>query len=75
MTTLLAPRALDRPDGGYDPRRWTALPVPLAALFMALFDFFVVGIAAPSAQRDLTGGVAGVEPILSASRSRMPPAC
>ena len=65
MTTLQRAPALDKSDGGYDQRRWTALPIPLAALFMALFDFFVVGLAAPSAQRDLTGGVAGVELILS----------
>ncbi|MBV8080849.1 MAG: MFS transporter [Actinobacteria bacterium] len=35
------------------PRRWEALPVILVATFMALFDVFVVNVAAPSLQRDL----------------------
>ncbi len=37
----------------YDPRRWKALPVVLAATFMSLFDIFVVNVAAPSIQHDL----------------------
>jgi EmrB/QacA subfamily drug resistance transporter len=36
-----------------DPRRWRMLPVILTATFMALFDFFVVNVAAPSFQQDL----------------------
>ncbi|WP_432842704.1 MFS transporter [Dactylosporangium sp. CA-092794] len=42
------------------------LPLPLAVLFLALFDFFAMGIAAPVAQRDLTGGGSGAELILAA---------
>lgn len=36
-----------------DPRRWQMLPVILTATFMALFDFFVVNVAAPTLQHDL----------------------
>jgi EmrB/QacA subfamily drug resistance transporter len=36
-----------------DPRRWEALPVILVASFMALFDAFVVNVAAPDLQQDL----------------------
>ncbi|WP_113702240.1 MFS transporter, partial [Nonomuraea lactucae] len=66
MTSVLEARRVDAPVTAYDPRRWKALPLPLAALFMMLFDFFAVGVAAPSAQRALTGGVAGLELIVSA---------
>ncbi|HXW79483.1 MAG TPA: MFS transporter, partial [Acidimicrobiales bacterium] len=41
------------PGGGYDSRRWLALPVVLSATFMSLFDVFVVNVAAPSIQHDL----------------------
>lgn len=44
-----------------DPRRWRALPIVLSATFMALFDFFVVNVAAPSIQGDLHASGAGVE--------------
>jgi len=50
----------------YDPRRWRILPVPLSALFIALFDFLAVGIAAPSILRSLTGSVDSLGLILSA---------
>jgi MFS family permease len=36
-----------------DPRRWRSLPIILLASFMALFDVFVVNVAAPSIERDL----------------------
>src|ERR1700757_4976179 len=36
-----------------DPRRWLMLPVVLLAMFMAVFDIWVVNVAAPSLQRDL----------------------
>jgi MFS family permease len=36
-----------------DPRRWEALPVILVAAFMALFDVFVINVAAPDIQEDL----------------------
>jgi EmrB/QacA subfamily drug resistance transporter len=35
------------------PQRWRWLPVILTATFMALFDFFVVNVAAPSFEHDL----------------------
>lgn len=44
-----------------DPRRWRALAVVLSATFMALFDFFVVNVAAPQIQLDLHATGAGVE--------------
>jgi EmrB/QacA subfamily drug resistance transporter len=34
-------------------RRWLALPVILAPIFMAILDVFIVNVAAPSLQRDL----------------------
>jgi EmrB/QacA subfamily drug resistance transporter len=37
------------------------LPVILTATFMALFDFFVVNVAAPSLQRDLHAGPSALE--------------
>jgi EmrB/QacA subfamily drug resistance transporter len=40
-------------DTALDPRRWQMLPVILTATFMALFDFFVVNVAAPSFEHDL----------------------
>jgi EmrB/QacA subfamily drug resistance transporter len=40
------------------------LPVILSATFMALFDFFVVNIAAPSLQQDLNAGEAALELIV-----------
>src|SRR4051812_17086323 len=43
------------------PRRWTMLPVILSATFMALFDFFVVNVAAPSLEHDLGAGPAALE--------------
>jgi EmrB/QacA subfamily drug resistance transporter len=44
-----------------DPRRWKVLPVLLSALFMAMFDYFVVNVAAPSLQHDLGATEAGIE--------------
>ncbi|WP_067702048.1 MFS transporter [Nocardia jejuensis] len=41
--------------------RWRALPVLLAAMFMAMFDYFVVNVAASSLQTDLHAGEAGLE--------------
>lgn len=40
------------------------LPVILSATFMALFDFFVVNVAAPSLQSDLGAGEAALELIV-----------
>jgi MFS family permease len=45
---------------GY-PGRWKALPVLLVATFMALFDLFVVNVAAPSIQSSLHSGTAALE--------------
>jgi EmrB/QacA subfamily drug resistance transporter len=36
-----------------DPRRWKALPVILVAAFMALFDVFVVNVAAPDIRQSV----------------------
>jgi EmrB/QacA subfamily drug resistance transporter len=47
-----------------DPRRWLMLPVILSATFMALFDFFVVNVAAPSLEHDLNAGQAALELIV-----------
>jgi EmrB/QacA subfamily drug resistance transporter len=47
-----------------DPRRWRTLPVILTATFMALFDFFVVNVAAPSLQKDLHAGDSMLELIV-----------
>jgi EmrB/QacA subfamily drug resistance transporter len=44
-----------------DPRRWRMLPVILSATFMAMFDFFVVNVAAPSLQHDLRVSDAALE--------------
>ncbi|HEV7679479.1 MAG TPA: MFS transporter [Candidatus Dormibacteraeota bacterium] len=48
-----------------DPRRWRSLPIMLTALFMALFDVFVVNVAAPSIQRDLGASSGGLELVLA----------
>ena len=52
------PPPAERPP---DPRRWRALPVLPSALFMAMFDYFVVNVAAPSLQHDLGASEAAVE--------------
>lgn len=44
-----------------DPRRWKTLPVLLSAMFMAIFDYFVVNVAAPSLEHDLHATEAGIE--------------
>jgi EmrB/QacA subfamily drug resistance transporter len=49
------------PTRASDPRRWMMLPVILSATFMALFDFFVVNVAAPSLEHDLNAGPAALE--------------
>jgi EmrB/QacA subfamily drug resistance transporter len=48
-----------------DPRRWRSLPIMLTALFMALFDVFVVNVAAPSIQHDLGATSGGLELVLA----------
>ena len=49
----------------YDPRRWKALPVVLAATFMSLFDIFVVNVAAPSIQHDLHASSSTLEMVVA----------
>lgn len=44
-----------------DRRPWRLLPVILTATFMALFDFFVVNVAAPTMQRDLRASTAALQ--------------
>jgi EmrB/QacA subfamily drug resistance transporter len=51
-------------SSSHDPRRWYMLPVILSATFMALFDFFVVNVAAPSLQQDLHASQAELELIV-----------
>jgi EmrB/QacA subfamily drug resistance transporter len=60
------PRPTPRPDFSVEghPRRWLVLPVILTAMFMAMFDYFVVNVAAPSLQHDLGASEAGVELIV-----------
>lgn len=60
--SLLAPARAAEP--GADPNRWRALPVLLAAMFMAMFDYFVVNVAASSLQHDLNAGEAALELIV-----------
>ena len=49
----------------YDERRWKSLPVILTATFMALFDLFVVNVAAPSIQGDLHASSSTLELIIA----------
>jgi EmrB/QacA subfamily drug resistance transporter len=44
-----------------DRQRWSLLPIILSATFMALFDFFVVNVAAPSMQHDLGASTAALQ--------------
>src|SRR5258708_30365677 len=44
-----------------DRQRWRLLPVVLTGTFMALFDFFVVNVAAPTVQRDLHASTAAIQ--------------
>jgi EmrB/QacA subfamily drug resistance transporter len=44
-----------------DPRRWRMLAVALVAMFMGLFDFYVVNIATPSLQAQLHAGEATLQ--------------
>jgi EmrB/QacA subfamily drug resistance transporter len=60
--TTQQPRDAERfPAAQYDPGRWRSLPVLLSAMFMAMFDYFVVNVAAPSLQHDLGATEAGIE--------------
>ncbi|HVU71775.1 MAG TPA: MFS transporter [Mycobacteriales bacterium] len=49
----------------YDERRWKSLPVILTATFMALFDLFVVNVAAPSIQGDLHASSSTLELVIA----------
>ncbi|MFF3569373.1 MFS transporter [Nocardia jiangxiensis] len=44
--------------------RWRVLPVVLSAMFMAMFDWFVVNVAASSLQHDLHTGQSALELIV-----------
>lgn len=46
-------------------KRWLMLPVILAAMFMAQFDLYVVNVAAPSLEHDLSAGQAALELIVA----------
>lgn len=52
------------PAAGTDPRRWTMLIVALVAMFMAIFDFYVINIATPSLQSQLHIGEAALELVI-----------
>lgn len=44
--------------------RWRVLPVVLTAMFMAMFDYFVINVAASSLQTDLHAGEAALELVI-----------
>ena len=48
-----------------DLNRWRSLPLILAAVFMGLFDVFVVNVAAPSIRGDLHVGDGGLELVVA----------
>ncbi|MEO6089554.1 MAG: MFS transporter [Umezawaea sp.] len=52
------------PETGLDPRRWFMLVVALVAMFMAIFDFYVINIATPSLQSQLHASEATLELII-----------
>ncbi|MFB8009402.1 MFS transporter [Nocardia sp. NPDC056000] len=52
--------AISAPPGPF-PNRWRVLPVILTAMFMAMFDYFVINVAASSLQHDLHAGEAALE--------------
>lgn len=53
-----------RSDAAGHPGRWRALPLLLVATFMALFDLFVVNVAAPSISSGLHAGDGALELIV-----------
>src|SRR5689334_7617685 len=63
------PPAAPAPAPEADPapyaKRWLMLPVILAAMFMAQFDLYVVNVAAPSLEHDLSAGQAALELIVA----------
>ena len=60
-TATPTPTAAAPPIFEPDPHRWKTLPVLLSAMFMAIFDYFVVNVAAPSLEHDLHATQAGIE--------------
>ncbi|HEY3873362.1 MAG TPA: MFS transporter [Actinocrinis sp.] len=58
-----SPAAAD--EAGPDPRRWWALLVVLTATFLALFDLFVVNVAAPSIQAELHTTTAALQLVIA----------
>ncbi|AHH15976.1 major facilitator transporter [Nocardia nova SH22a] len=61
LETRTAPIAL---TSAPHPARWRILPVILSAMFMAMFDWFVVNVAASSLQHDLHAGESALELIV-----------
>ena len=51
---------------GLDPRRWRALPIILIGSFLAFLDFFIVNIALPAMQADLSASPAQLQFIVAA---------
>jgi EmrB/QacA subfamily drug resistance transporter len=60
---LSARAAAARPAAAepWNPDRWRALPIILTAVFMSLFDVFVVNVAAPDISTDLHASPATLE--------------
>jgi EmrB/QacA subfamily drug resistance transporter len=61
-TQSAAPQA--PPAATPDPRRWFMLAVTLAAMFMAIFDFYIINVAVPSLQSQLKIGQTTIELII-----------
>ncbi|MEV6771525.1 MFS transporter [Nocardia sp. NPDC051030] len=64
--TILENRSTAAPLAAAEPyaARWRVLPVILTAMFMAMFDYFVVNVAASSLQHDLHAGEAALELVI-----------
>ncbi len=52
------------PAAEADRRRWPMLAVVLLAMFMAIFDFYVINVATPSLQSQLKIGLATIELVI-----------
>jgi EmrB/QacA subfamily drug resistance transporter len=59
------PTPVRAPTTAFEERQpWHLLPIILSATFMALFDFFVVNVAAPSIQHDLRASTAALQMVV-----------
>ncbi len=66
MASASRPAAVAAPSAAAEPfaGRWLALPVVLAAMFMAQFDLYVVNVSLPLLQHDLHAGQAALQLIV-----------